>query len=103
MSHFAPWYRRDEYALMREILHDGEVLPLAFDEWEKNAEGERAAAKREGINIIPVFIKPDEFFSYCQEKKIASNRQTVAAFASSGGRRVTLWDGEPSSLQQSGL
>ena len=70
---------------MREILHDGETLPLAFDEWEKNAEGERAAAKREGINIIPVFIKPDEFFSFCQEKKIAPNRATAAAFASSRG------------------
>ena len=70
---------------MREILHDGEALPLAFDEWEKNAESERAAAKREGVNIIPVFIKPDEFFSFCHEKKISPDRQTVAAFAISRG------------------
>jgi len=42
MPHFSPWYRREEYALMREILDDGETLPLAFDEWEKNAERERA-------------------------------------------------------------
>ena len=54
----------------------GETLPLAFDEWEKNAESERTATKRDGVNIIPVFIKPDEFFSFCQEKKIAPNRAT---------------------------
>ena len=54
---------------MREILHDGEALPLAFNEWEKNAESEKAAAKRDGVNIIPVFIKPDEFFSFCQENR----------------------------------
>jgi len=80
MPRFAPWY-----ALMREILHDGETLPLAFDEWEKNAESEGTAAKRDGVNIIPVFIKPDEFFCFCQEKKIAPNRATAAAFASSRG------------------
>ena len=85
MPRFAPWYRREEYALMREILHDGETLPLAFDEWEKNAESEGTAAKRNGVNIIPVFIKPDEFFSFCQEKKIAPNRATAAAFASNRG------------------
>ena len=85
MPRFAPWYRREEYALMREILHDGETLPLAFDEWEKNAESEGTATRRDGVNIIPVFIKPDEFFSFCQEKKIAANRATAAAFASSRG------------------
>jgi hypothetical protein len=68
---------------MREILHDGETLPLAFDEWEKNAEDCRKA--RDGVNIIPVFINPDEFFGFCQEKKIAPNRATAAAFASSRG------------------
>ena len=54
MPNFAPWYRREEYALMREIMDDGEALPLTFDEWEKNAESERAVATCEGVSIIPV-------------------------------------------------
>jgi hypothetical protein len=29
-------------------MDDRDTLPLNFDEWEKNAESERAAAKREG-------------------------------------------------------
>jgi hypothetical protein len=58
MPNFAPWYRRDEYALMREIMDDGETLPLSFDEWEKNAESERAVAKREGVSIMPVLVIP---------------------------------------------
>ena len=46
-------------------MDDGEdTLPLAFDEWERNAECERAAAKREGTITVPVFIDPDEFFSF---------------------------------------
>jgi hypothetical protein len=85
MPHFSPWYRREEYALMREILDDGETLPLAFDEWEKNAERERAAAKREGVSMIPILLDPEEFFTFCKEKKISPNRATAAAFASSRG------------------
>ena len=49
--HFAPWYRRNEYALIREIMDDGEdSFPLSFDEWERNAESERASAKLEGTD-----------------------------------------------------
>jgi hypothetical protein len=83
--HFAPWYRRDEYALIREIMEDGETFPLAFDDWEKNAESERTAALREGVSIIPVFIDPVAFFSFCNEKKISPNSATRAEFASSRG------------------
>jgi hypothetical protein len=85
MPNFTPWYRREEYALMREIMDDGETLPLSFDEWEKNAESERAVAKREGVSIIPVLVGPDEFFAFCKEKKITPDRATAAAFASSRG------------------
>jgi len=85
MPHFAPWYRREEYALIREIMDDGDTLPLNFDEWEKNAESERAAAKREGVSIIPVFLDPDEFFTFCKEKKISPDKATATEFASSRG------------------
>jgi hypothetical protein len=85
MPRFAPWYRREEYALIREIMDDGDALPLTFDEWEKNAESDRAAARREGVSIIPVLIDPHEFFSFCNEKKISPNSATCAEFASSRG------------------
>ena len=80
MSNFAPWHRRNEYSLMREILEDGETLPPSFDEWEANAEIERETAR-----LIPVFLDPDEFFSFCKEKKISPNTATAAEFARSRG------------------
>ena len=83
--HFAPWYRREDYALIREIMDDGEALPPTFDEWERNAECERAADKREGTITIPVFIDPDEFFSFCMRRKIPLNKTTRAEFANSRG------------------
>jgi hypothetical protein len=84
--HFEPWYRRDEYALIREIMEDGEeAFPLTFDEWERNAECEREAAKRELDFIIPVIIDPDEFLSFCWRRKIPLNKTTRAEFANSRG------------------
>jgi hypothetical protein len=87
MPRFAPWYRREDYALIREIMEDGETFPLNFDEWEKNAESERAATKCEGVGIIPVFLDPIEFFSFCHEKKKLT--QMVRPAAGSRGAAST--------------
>jgi len=35
--------------------------------------------------MIPVLLDPEEFFTFCKEKKISPNRATAAAFASSRG------------------
>jgi hypothetical protein len=85
MPSFAPWYRREEYALMREIIDDHDKLPLTFDQWEKEAESQRAAKKRDGVNVVPVFISPDEFLTFCKEKHISCNSENCAQFANSRG------------------
>jgi hypothetical protein len=85
MPNFQAWYRRKEYALIREIVDDRDTLPLDFNEWEQNAESEREASKREGNSMMPVFIDPDELYSFCREKKISANRATSAEFAGSRG------------------
>ena len=95
MPNFAPWYRREEYALMREILDDGETLPLTFDEWEKNAESERAVAKREGVSIIPV-----NFSRSAERRKSHPTARPPQHSPVAEGRRATLWDCEPVSLHR---
>ena len=37
-------------------MDERDTLPLKLDEWEKNAESERAAAKRKGVALIPMFL-----------------------------------------------
>lgn len=81
MPNFTPWYRREEYALMREILDDGDTLPLSFDEWEREAENN----KQQGFHIVPVLVSPDEFFEFCKGKHVACNTANCEQFASSRG------------------
>lgn len=85
MPNFTPWYRREEYALMREILDDGETLPLRFEDWEAKALSEQESTKHGANAVMPVLLKPDEFFAFCKEKKISRNRVNAAAFARSRG------------------
>lgn len=85
MPNFAPWYRREDYALMREIMEDRDTLPLNFDEWEKEAESQRATKKQEGVNLEPVFVSPEEFLAFCNERHISCNSANCAQFANSRG------------------
>ena len=67
-------------------MDDGkDTFPLSFDEWERNAESERASANLEGTSLISVVIAPDEFLSFCNKWKIPLNKTTCAEFANSRG------------------
>jgi hypothetical protein len=45
--HFAPWYRREEYALIREIMEDGkDTFPLVGDFTRADAETSPRTAGR---------------------------------------------------------
>ena len=47
MPRFAPWYRREDYALIREIMDDGELCrsPLMNGRRMPRATGRRQSAK----------------------------------------------------------
>ena len=81
--HFAPWYRREDYALLREIMDHGS-LSLSMSGREMPSANARQQ-KREGTITVPVFIGPDEFFSFCMRRKIPLNKTTRPEFANSRG------------------
>jgi hypothetical protein len=70
MPHVAPWYRREDYDRIRSIMDDGSKLPPSFDEWERVAKAQLAAAATHGIEIKPVILEPDEFLAYCEREKL---------------------------------
>jgi len=53
------------------------------------SENQRAAKKQEGISLLPVLVSPDEFGTFCKEKRIDCNNPNCAQFASSRGPLVT--------------
>jgi hypothetical protein len=103
MPRFAPWYRRQDYALVREIMEDAETFPRAFDEWEKNAENERAAAKRDGVNMIPVFLDPESSSRSAKKRKSGLTVRPLRHSPAAEGRRIIRWGCEPVSLHEAGM
>jgi hypothetical protein len=76
MPHVAPWYRREDYARVREIMDDGNRLPLTFDEWERVAEDQLATAAANGIEIKPVILEPEKFLLQGTEFSWAGQQRT---------------------------
>jgi hypothetical protein len=70
MPHVAPWYRREDYVGVREIMDDGNGLPPTFDEWERAAKDQLAGLAARGVEITPVILEPDEFLAYCEREKL---------------------------------
>lgn len=81
MPHVAPWYRREDYARVREIMDDGDRLPLTFDEWERVAEDQLATAAANGIEIKPVILEPEKFLAYCKGQNYGRGSKERSTFA----------------------
>jgi len=50
---------------------------------------ERRRNKRGSVSLSPVLVSPDEFGTFCKEKRIDCNNPNCAQFASSRGPLVT--------------
>jgi hypothetical protein len=57
MPHVTPWYRREDYDRVRELMDDGDRLPPTLDEWERVAKDQLAMAAANGIEIKPVILE----------------------------------------------
>jgi hypothetical protein len=85
MSHFAAWYRREDYQRIRDIMLDGPTFPTEFNVWETTANQQLTESKAKGIDLIPIIIDPDEFLTFCKEKGYLPNAETRAEFTITRG------------------
>jgi hypothetical protein len=81
MPHVAPWFRREDYDRVREIMEDGNRFPLAFEKWEGTAKAQVEEAARHGVTIKPVILDPDEFLAFCKRKGLKPDNAARATFA----------------------
>jgi hypothetical protein len=81
MSHFAAWFRREDYQRIRQIMDDGDRLPPEFDAWEERAKAQAEEAARHDLIITPIILDPDEFLAFCETENLAPSREARAKFA----------------------
>jgi hypothetical protein len=61
-----PWYRGEDYLLLRALMVDAESLPPVYDDWLLVAEELEEQLVRAGHTVERVFIDHDEFKAWCR-------------------------------------
>jgi hypothetical protein len=62
------WYKEEDYQALLTIFDDADQLPPTFAEWLTRAEEKKAEVESEGDQVMKVFIDPETFPQWCQEK-----------------------------------
>jgi hypothetical protein len=60
-----PWYRREDYPAIRQMMADSHVLASAYEQWLAAAENNENVGLQAGLEIVRVLIKPEDFRVWC--------------------------------------
>jgi len=77
-----PWYGREDYARIREMMVDRHNLAPTYDAWLAAAENNESVGKQAGLHIDRIMIEPEAFARWCAGKGLepgsAARMQYVA-------------------------
>lgn len=60
-----PWYAREDYRAILEVMTDADKLPKTFEAWRERAEELERQIKSRGHIVVRAAIKPQEFSAWC--------------------------------------
>jgi len=75
------WYKEEHYRELLTIFDDAHLLPPTFNDWLTRAEAKKAEVEAAGDQVIKVFIDPETFPKWCEDKKLprdANSRSQLA-------------------------
>lgn len=76
-----PWYRREDYPRLLEIVADPEKLCATYDEWFAIAEPMVRWFEAQGLLVERVEINPDLFRHWCRNRDLAPNGRARTLYA----------------------
>ena len=85
-----PWYFRQDYRRILEIMTDAHLLPPSYDAWRQKAERLERRPQSEGMIVVRAEIDPDEFPRWCAARGLNVDAKARGEFASEAAyRRVS--------------
>jgi len=76
-----PWYRREQYARVLEVMEDANLLSPTYDEWLERAEQAFKRVERQGVIAHKVEIDPETFPIWCRARGLNVNADARIQFA----------------------
>lgn len=65
-----PWYSREDYPRIRDMMIDPHNLAPTYDAWLAAAENNEDVGRQAGLQILRITIEPDSFARWCAEKGV---------------------------------
>lgn len=81
MANFALWPDRASYQAFRNMMDDGDKLPLHYGRWQKIAKQQLAQAQAQGNLVQLVPFNPDKFLAFCREQELPPDGQARGLYA----------------------
>ncbi|MBD8532712.1 MULTISPECIES: hypothetical protein [unclassified Massilia] len=83
------WYIEPEWARMKATAIDFDVFEDSFSEWESMASDNLKLVRKANPNTVKVFIRADEFFTWCHLRALTNIAETRAEFVAEKLRATT--------------
>jgi hypothetical protein len=65
-----PWYSRDDYPRIREMMTDRHNLAPTYETWLAAAENNESVGREAGLQVARIMIEPEPFARWCAEKGV---------------------------------
>lgn len=60
-----PWYRREDYPAIRDMVSDPHNLAPSYDQWLAAAENNESVGRQAGLEIVRILVDPSSFARWC--------------------------------------
>jgi hypothetical protein len=70
-----PWYNRQDYPDIREMMADPHNLAPTYEQWLAAAENNESVGRQAGLEIVRILIDPASFASWCASKGLAPDSE----------------------------
>jgi hypothetical protein len=75
------WYKEEHYKELLALFDDAELLPLTYQDWIVRAEEKKAEIETVGDQVIKVFIDPETFPKWCEERNLPKDANARSQLA----------------------
>ncbi len=82
------WFSRDDYPALLAIFSDSEKLPVSYDDWLARFELGKKTQEENGIPVVVVPTRPDDFTSFCDVHKMERDARARIRFAFTRGNEM---------------
>ena len=64
------WYKKEQWARLRQISSDKNNLEFTFEEWLSNAERTLIELRGQGLDVCKYDVDVEQLLEWCRSKKI---------------------------------